>query len=373
MRGLIQILIVILIAAAPVAAEDRDEVLDFGGDSFRAGSTVVFDGSGTDDLFMAGETVRGAADITGSAHLAGRKVTMEGAVGRDAYLAGMDVVLEGDVAGDATVAGYDIRVGAVGGDLRASGAKLAIEGPVSGYALIAGEDVRIASVLGGDVSLSARNLDFAEAARIEGRLILYEKNPGSLDVPERVISEDRIERRAISDWDSARRERRGGGWAGVIGGFLLGVIVVAAIAALIAAIIPQTLAEMRRSVLARPFRNLGVGFVTQSALVGSAVLFAMTIIGIFLSPASVLIALVAGFAGYVVAVYAFGVGLLLTFGRPEPDSIGQRALAAGTGALVGGIIGLIPIIGWLFVLTLVLAGVGAIVMRIARQGDAPAS
>lgn len=368
MRAFFLTAILLLVGASPGAAQDGEAVLDFGGDSFRAGGSVVFDAAGTDDLFMAGETVRGTADISGSAHLAGRRVTMAGAVGGDAYAAGMDVALEGPVSGDATVAGYDLRVDAVGGDLRISGGKLAIEGPVSGYAMIAGETVRLNAAISGDVSLAAQTVEFGEGARIDGRLTLYEENPGALDIPASVIPGDRIDRREVSDWKGARRDMEVWNWQRAIGGFLVGVLVVSALGALIAAIIPQTLAEMRRGLLDRPFRNLWVGFVTQSALVGSAVLFAMTVIGIALSPAAVVIALLAGFAGYIVAVYAFGVGLMLAFGKPEPETIGRRAVAAGLGALAAGLIALIPLLGWLFVLTLVLAGVGAIVQKALRPG-----
>jgi hypothetical protein len=135
---------------------------------------------------------------------------------------------------------------------------------------------------------------------------------------------------------------------------------------LVAAVSPERLAEMRRQVLAQPFRTLWLGFLTQSAVIGAGVLFAMTIIGLLLTPAMVLLALIGGFAGYVVASYALGVGLLLAFGRLEPENIGDRALAAGVGALSAGIIGLIPILGWLFVLALVLSGIGAITVRMIR-------
>ncbi|ARE38647.1 hypothetical protein RGUI_0506 [Rhodovulum sp. P5] len=363
MQGRILTIIVMLLTAQPAAAEERDALLDFQGDSFRAGGTVVFDKTGTDDLFMAGETVRAETDIAGSAHMAGRKVRLSGAVGGDAYLAGMDIELSGPVAGDATLAGYDITVGEVGGDLRISGGKLRIEGPVGGYAMIAGEEVHIAGVIAGDVSLTASEVDFSEDARIDGQITVYEETPGKLEIPETVAPKAQIERQDLSKWEDRPHHVREWTWYGAAGGFLMGVIVVAAIAALIAAVIPQTLAEMRRGVLARPFRSLGIGFVAQSALVGSAVLFAMTIIGLVLTPAAVFLAFLAGFAGYVVGVYAFGVGLHLAFGRPEPASIGQRALAAGTGALAAGLISLIPLLGWLFVLALVLAGVGAIAQR----------
>ncbi len=368
MRKLIPTAIVLLLAATPMAAQENEGAFDFGGDSFRAGGTVIFDTAGTDDLFIAGETVRATADITGSAHFAGRKVTLAGAVGGDVYAAGMDVTLEGPVAGDATLAGYDVRVGAVGGDLRISGAKLAIEGPVAGYALIAGDEVLIDAIITGDVSLTARVLDFTDGARIDGRLILYEEDPGSLEIPASLADEERIERREIAEWEEGTRHLKVWDWRRAVGKFLIGVIVVAALAALIAAIVPQTLADMRRGVLDRPFRNLWFGFLAQSTLVGSAILFAMTLIGVILVPAVILIALVGGFAGYIVAVYAFGVGLLLAFGRPEPDSVGTRALAAGIGALAAGVIALIPLLGWLFVLALVLAGIGAITLRLFRPG-----
>lgn len=363
MRAFILTALVAVFTAAPLAAEES-AALEFGGDSFLAGSSVAYDGQGTDDLFMAGSNVRGVSAIEGSAHLAGRKVTMKGPVGGDAYLAGMDVALDGAVMGDATLAGYDVRVGAVGGDLRIAGSFLNIAGPVAGYALIAGNEVRIDGVLEGDVSLAASAVEFAEGARIGGMLTVYEEEAGSLEIPPSVIPENRITRHDRSEWDDAAHHGRRNAWQAAFGGFAIGVIMLTAIAVLVAALVPQTLADIRRGILDRPFRHLGIGFVTQSALAGSAILFAMTLIGMPLSPAAVLIALLAGFAGYVVAVYSFGVGLLLAFGRAEPGSIGQRALAAGVGAVSTAVIALIPVLGWLFVLALTLTGVGAISLRL---------
>ncbi len=359
---------VFLFLAAPLGAQEKKERLDFGGDSFLAGGTVVFDADGVDDLFMAGETVRGKRAIAGSAHLAGRKVSMTGAVGGDAYLAGMDVALEGRVAGDATLAGYTVRVGEVAGDLRVSGANLVLAGPVAGYALVAGDEVAFESTIAGDVSLTAREVTFADGARIGGKLTLYEEKPGALEVPARVVPEDRIERRKASEWSEATQDLEVWSIQRAFGRFLIGIVIVAAIAAAIAAVIPEKLADLRRAILQRPWRSLLVGFLAQSAVIGSTVILMLTIVGLLLAPAAVLVALVAAFAGYVVAAYAVGVGLLLLIGRPEPDSIATRALAAGTGALAVGIVALIPFLGWLFVLALALTGIGAIVVKVFRPG-----
>jgi len=348
--------------AMPVWAKDDTGFFDFGGDSFRAGRSVSHDEAGTDDLFMAGEVVTVKADISGSAHLAGREVNIDGAVRGDAYAAGENVTLRGDVSGDVTIAGRAVSVWGIGGDLRIAGSELRLGGNIGGYAMVAGEDVAFDAATAGDVSLAAKRVDWGEAASIAGRLIVYEEELGDLEVPERVVPADRVERREIEEWDGPRPP----GWWWVITRFLFGVILVAALAALVAALVPERLAEMRRQVLARPFHTLWLGFLTQSAVIGAGVLFAMTIIGLLITPVMVLLALVGGFAGYVVASYAFGVGLMLAFGRQKPDSIGDRAMAAGVGALAAGIIGLIPFLGWLFILVLVLSGIGAITVRVIR-------
>ena len=356
------ILAACLAALPALAQDDETEAFAIGGDSFRAGRAVTLDAPGTDDLFMAGERVTVSAPITGTAHLAGRAVTAQAEIGGDVYAVGDQVTLQGAVAGDATVSGRQLTVGDVGGDMRIAGATVALRGTVSGYALMAGEEITFDGVVEGDLGLVAGQVTWGEGARVGGTLTLYEETPGTLEVPDTVAPRARIERRQAEEWEGPTPP----GWGYLALQFLKGVVVVAALGALIAAVVPDRLAEMRREVLARPFHTLWLGFLTQSAVIGAGVLFALTIIGLLLTPAMVVLALAGGFAGYVVATYAFGVGLFLAAGRDEPQSIGARAAAAGLGALVAGLIGLIPLLGWLFILALVLAGVGAITLRVLR-------
>ncbi len=356
--------ILIVFAISPLSAEEKKGYFDFNKDRFLAGATTVQDAEGVDDLFMAGETVRSKKDITGSAHLAGRKIISTGAIGGDAYLAGMDVSQDGKVAGDVTVSGYNVQVGEVAGDLRISGANLVISGPVSGYALIAGDEVQFGSIIKGDVSLTAREINFDGGAKIEGKLTLYEKHTGEVEIPSQVIPEDRIDRRDISEWTEATKELNAWDWRDVLTLFLVGVVAVALIAALIAAIVPQKLADLRRGILDRPFRTFWFGILAESVIIGLTIILMMTVIGLLLVPATVLAALVCAFAGYIVAVYAFGVGLLMSIGQKEPNSIWSRAAAAGIGAFAVGLIAIIPFIGWLFALAIALTGVGSIAVRL---------
>lgn len=362
-------LIIFTLTYSLASADDEISVIEFSGDVFATGSNVTHEGIGTDDLFMAGEKIQSSADITGSAHAAGRRVKLLGSIGKDVYAAGMDILLTKQVAGDVTVAGYEIVLGSsVGGDLRTSGSEVEINGAVTGYAMIAAESANLNSPISGDVSLAAENVHFGPDARIDGQLILYEENPGELIVPEHVITEDRISRRDIDDFKKRWKDDMSSvfSWRRAVFSFIAGVILVAAIAALIAGFAPEHLAKMRKKILNTPFRTLGFGFLTQAAVLGSAILFAMTIIGILFTPACVLLALILGFLGYVIGAYAFGVGLLLAFGRSEPETFRDRAMAAGTGALIAGLLAIIPFLGWLFVFALVLSGIGAIITHLFR-------
>jgi hypothetical protein len=353
-----------LLLALPAAADEGGSFA-LGADRFAAGDSVTHSEAGADNLFLAGETVRQAAPIAGSGHLAGRRVGIDAEVGGSLYAAGMDVSVTAPVAGDATLAGYSITVTApVQGNLRAFASRVQIDAPVAGTALIGAESVTLNAPVAGDVALTAERLAFGPEARIDGTLRLYGDDPEELVVPAGVIAPERVTRHSIDDW--RRMERPGPSLWGVVGAYLGGVLLVAAVAALIAAVAPGPLAEMRRRILARPFGTLGWGFLTLSAVIGAGIVLALTLVGIFLLPAAMLLAVAGGFLGYVVGAYSFGAGLLIAFGGGEPETLGRRALAALIGAGLAGLLALIPLAGWLFVLALVLAGVGAITLRVFR-------
>lgn len=358
-----------LFAVHPLSADDiQEKQFTPGNDAYLLGSTVVHDTAGVDDLFMAGNSVRSNQAISGSLHLAGRRIFSAGAVGGDAYVAGFDVSLTGKVAGDVTASGYYLTVGEVGGNLRVSGSNVALTGPVSGYALVSGDDVTIEGVITGDLRLSAQDVEFSENARVDGMLILYEEEAGELSVPAGLVPEDRIERRDIAELSEGAADLQLWDWRAALIDLLEWVLIITVIAALIASFAPRKLGDLRRNILARPSRSLLFGFLTLSALMGAAIVLIVTGfgVGVLFALVSLIVALLAGFAGYIVGAYAVGVWLLMLVRKREPDNFAVRVLAAVMGVLVVALIAMVPVLGWLFVMFVALVGAGAITILLFR-------
>lgn len=360
-RHAIPLTLLALTLSLPAAAQ-TEEVLEIGGDVYRAGQTVTLDAPGADDAWLAGETVRALADLGGDLHAAGRWVTVEGAVGGTVHAGGQIVTLEGAVAGDATVLGMEVTLGDVAGDVRAMGSEVTLRGDIGGYAIAGGEFVRVEGRIAGDLLVSARDLDFGPDAEVAGEIRLYEEEDGALDVPGGVAEPDRITRRTVEEWETEMSDYSPVSTRWLVGKFLWGVMMVTALAALIAAIMPDRLARFREAVLERPVRGLVIGFLGLSALIGSVFVFGMTLVGLLLVPGILLVAGLAGFAGYVIGAYVLGVAILRQAGRELPASFADRAIAGGVGALAAALIALLPFLGWLFVLALTLTGFGAILI-----------
>ncbi len=353
------------LAAASAGAQERPDALDFAGDAFRAGGTVIFDAEGANDVFLAGERVELAAPIGGAAHLAGRRVAVRGAVAGALYAAGQDVSVAAPVGGAASLTGYDVAVAApVEGNLRAAGAQVTVRAPVGGAALLTGRTVALDAPVAGDAMISAAALTFGEAAKVGGTLTLFERPGEETAVPAGVAPPERIERRAAEEAPGAPMGPRA--WLSIAAGLVLGAVVVAALGAVAASVAPEGMSRLGAIVHDGPFRAFGAGFIAQSALVGAAILIAATVIGLFIAPFVVLAALLLGVIGYVVAVYLLGVWAVTRAGALEPDTFPEILLAAGVGALIAGLLALIPLLGWLVILALTLTGVGAMAIAAFR-------
>ncbi|SNS14547.1 hypothetical protein [Antarctobacter heliothermus] len=358
-----------LLLAAPALAQDGTEQALFGNDIYKAGATVRMSEPGRDDAFLAGQRVQLAAPVTGTAHMAGRWVDVDADLGGSLYAAGQRVRVSAPVAGDVALAGYTVSVdAAIAGDLRAFGSEVVVNGTVGESLIANGEIVELNAAVAGDAVISSRELTFGSGARIDGTLTLYEDVVGATVVPESVVGADRLTRIEL------KYKRVSGAFqhpAGLpkpsfgeqLSDMVYWVLVVWAIAALAALAAPVRMTDMADKIAARPLRLVGAGFVGLSVLTGGGVVVAVTMIGALLTPFFWLAAAALGAAGLFVGAYALGHWALSYVPNLPVPWIG-RVAAAFLGALLAGLISLIPYLGWGALVVLTIAGAGGLVMRL---------
>lgn len=361
------VLAAFLLTPVAVGAQDEDTARAlFGGDRYAAGQDFEINEPTRGDLFAAGEEVALEADVDGAAHLAGRRVQVQADIGGAVYAAGYEIELEGDFAGPMSLFAAEITIdGTVGGNLRAFASDLSIDGVLGGSAILGADELNLDATVAGDLMLSANRIEFGDEARVTGQVILYAEEGAAPEIPERVAPADRIEVRDPGEWDTDARldpaEFRRAAQRAAIRGFILSVLFVAALATIAVVVAPQHVADWRARALAEPGRNLLWGFLTTSVLMGGGLVLAMTVIGLPLLPGAFFVAGFAGFAGYVLGSYVLGVALWQRFGNEIPTEILPRVGLAVLGAFVAGVGGLVPFLGWLFIMALALFGLGALV------------
>jgi cytoskeletal protein CcmA (bactofilin family) len=371
LRTLILAVAVSAIGITSAPAQDDGGRYRFGDDLFAAGNEVRVTEQGLQDVFAAGETVRVESSLTETLHAAGREVQVLGAVGGDFYGAGYEIEIDGTVSGDAVAAGYRVGVapgGTVGGDVLFAGRNVEVRGAVAGNASLAGETVEVAAPITGSVEIRARNIRFAEGARIDGTLAWWSTE--EVEVPATVIAADRVSGHTIArDGDT----RMPFGVAAYIVGGLLFFAAVLIVAALFAWIFPGPLQRSRAVLVGHPWWTFFLGVIVTSACFGSIIVFAASLIAIPLVPAAIILLPFALLIGYLTSAHAIGASLLR---RVAPGPSGIAAFAAMlVGLIILALVGLIPILGWVLAVLAAIFGLGmwaALLVVGARSEAQPA-
>jgi len=364
------------LAALPGPAGAETSELDFAADRYVAGSDIEVDTPTEGDLFAASEDLALEEPVTGATHLAARRLTIEADTGT-LYAFAYEIDLDATVAGAASLFAAEVELdGEIGGNLRLFARDAEVRGALNGSALIAARELSLDAPVAGDLMLAVESVEFGDDATVTGQVIVYvEEGEEPVDIPARVADPDRVELRSMD----AREDRPGGfadmrqtAFRAAIASFFVSVLTVAAVAAAALAIAPAHVAQWREKALSAPGQSFVAGFLLISTIAGAGFVLALTVIGIPLLFAALMLAGVVGYAGYVMGAYIFGVGLWLRLGNEIPTDILPKAGLALLGAFLVGIIALIPLVGWLVVLALALTGAGAIA-TVIREHRANAS
>jgi cytoskeletal protein CcmA (bactofilin family) len=274
--------------------------------------------------------------------------------------------IDARVSGDVSAAAGEVRLApnaSIDGDVALAAGKVKLDGPIQGDVRVAAGHVQIDAPVAGNVSIAAGSLELGPAARIQGRLSFrggeLRRDPaaqvigGIMHSPARHWSEPEP-----IGW------RFHQGWIWTLG--------LMALAALIAAALPDASRRMAHELGVRPWITPLLGLVALASIPIAAVLLMLTIIGIPIA----LLALV-GYAGLLLVAYAWVAvvvgAMLLDVVHPQTAArTAWRVAAAVLAMLALAILVRVPVVGGLVKLAALAVGLGMIFAAAFRHAP-PAS
>ena len=337
---------------------------------------VILTGQHADVQYLAGRSVTVKATVSDDVFAAGRDVTLDNAAVSNAIIGGYDVEqrggkatdfvavavnlkLSGTIEDDLVAGARSIRItsdGSVGGDVRFAAETIDVEGRIGGSLRAVAQRITIAGETAGKVDLLARRIVVGPNAVIGGDLIYRGKQE-----PE--IADGATIKGKVRQISIELPDFRPIGWAILGFGLLIGLgwaLALVLLVIIVHAVFPHLMVNSARDLRQHPWSSLGRGIaigLVASAIAGALM---MSIFGIPIGGAffmAIGIAWIVGFAS-VSAYVGLGIRALRRAGQDDVQPRTQMWWAV-LGAILLGIVLLIPVLGWIVAGLAIAAGFGA--------------
>lgn len=338
--GLVFVALLVVVSAGPGVAAAQTGI----------GETVVVE---------EGETVA-SVDAVGGA------IIVHGTVTGDVSGAAGTVVITGTVDGDVDVAtGSLVISGHVGGDVSAGAGSIHLEddGTVGGDFTVGAAEVRIDGTITGDARIGAETIVLGEAASIAGSLTYDGTLEGNREAVAGDITRDRsLGATTVTDLQPLAS------LAFAVYAFIANLL----LGAVLLSLFPRFSEEVADRVIEDPVQSglVGLGVLIAVPVVFVALL--ITVIGIPLALAGLVMFVLLAWVGLVYGRFALGMWLLSLLGGERTD---RTWVALLVGLLIGGAIAAVPYVGGVVNLVIFLLGLGALALgvygRRNRTQDVP--
>lgn len=336
---------------------------------------VTLEGSHTDVQFLAGESVRVSADVADDVFAAGRDVTLESGTVQNAIVAGYDVEQRSGTVADMIAAGANVKVaGTIQDDLVAAARSMRIssEGTIGGDARLAAETIDMEGRIGGSMRAAARRITIAgeisgKADFLAERIVIASGAAIAGDLIYRSEAEPEIAEGATIGGDIRRLETdisdlRSIGFRILGIGLLIALSWAVAALALIVVVqvaFPGLTADAAEQLQARPWSLLGRGVAGLLLAAAVAGLLFASIVGIPLGAALVVAIAAVSLLGLVAVSGCIGLMIRRWRRGPVDIRLAGRAGWAVVGAIILGVVALVPVVGGIVVGLAIAAGFGS--------------
>jgi cytoskeletal protein CcmA (bactofilin family) len=310
------------------------------GDLYTASRNVSIDGNVDGDLFVGGGQVRVSGNVTGDVFVGGGQVTIDGTIGESLRVAGGDVSLGGKVARNFSAAGGNIsieRSATVTGDVDVAGGQITIGGSV------------------GKVQVASGELTVTGTAKVNGPLDYTSKNTASIEQGSAVSG------KVTHHYPKAHNRN----WHGIANFFK----VMFMLSVLLSALIFLWVLPRSSQALAETWRDR----FPSSLLWGLLSIIVWPILAILLLITGVGIPLGIGmFMTYAAVLFLSLIVGAISLGNWVESALQRKAVPVGwlsaiLGVILVELLGFVPILGFIILLLVYLAGLGTLV-RLSASG-----
>ncbi len=326
---------------------------------YIAGADVRIVAPVTNDLTAAGANVTVSAPVTGDVLLAGGTLDLEKSVGGDVRVAGGRVIIDSAVSGDLAVLGGVVLVSGRAKDIQMMGGTVRVTGGADGNVNIYGSDVFLSGEYMGNVSVSASDrVTLAEGTVIHGA---FRYNaPQEAIIPPGAVIDSGVQYTGAASYLPSAKEAQTFALAGAGIFFLVKALAALVAAGLVVGLFPafsrRVVERTQAGTPKRYFMLALLGFALVVATPILLILLLISFVGIglaFILGALYLLLLMLAYiyAGLLAGMYTLK---LIT----KKEQTGWKAAVLGMFMLY--VIGLVPVVGSLFVFVLMLVSAGVL-------------
>lgn len=337
-----------------VGSDDGNAVLAEGrtidGSAYMAGSEVIVDGTVKGDLYCAGETVTVEGTVEGDVICAGATVTINGVVNGDVRVAGADVTLGGEVKGN-VLAGASTLITTdtfmLTGDFTAGSETMDLNGSIGRDALVGASTLTLRGTITRDLSADVEELTTQDGAKVAGNVWYKAPKPTAATG----AFEDKVHFEQGEAYDESSMD---------ITTVLLGILMLIVFAVVSVLAVPRFI---HTAATLAPRQALFAFLIGLTAVIITpivAIIFMVTVVGIWVGVALLLVWLLAMIASSV--FFSYYIGTLALQKRAT-----NALLVALTGSAILSIALLVPFINALVFVVMLFVGVGMQVMHLRHQ------
>jgi hypothetical protein len=284
-------------------------------------------------------------------------------ISEELTVAGANVTVTGSLKEGLNAFGANVNIaGSVAGELNAFGANIVLSGEFSKKVKAAAANIVLNGVFDGPVEAAAAKITIMPAAVIKGNLnyaaAILDRQEGS-----RVLGEI-IRKEAKAGDEKTKRKVKKVATAIQVVVWFLSLIALLIVGLIVNAFFPKQTESVVVQISGSPWKNIAAGFIFLVAAPVAIIVAFITVIGI---PAGIIAGFLYGLILYISRIY---VGIWIgrkIIAHVKKSQVGHFFWPFAVGILTIALIGLIPLLGWMFKLFCLLISLGAMCLTAWRS------